>query len=669
MDAKKSKKMCFFAIIFRGGLFLTIALLISLTSSVAWLGVAQIYAQTGLVESPEVSDAAQDHLRLGIDFFLSGELEVAIDEFREAARLRTGYADAYHNLGVALAKSGELTGAIAAWSLAQQLDPSGALLRYHMSALVSYNYGISLVRQGDLQLAMAEWQKALNIQPDLAEAHYALGLGYLSLGNAPQAAIEFTHALSWRPDWPEAHYQLGVAYYEVREFDSAEQAWSTTLNLRSDFAKAYSNLGLIQFLEGDLAEAKNSFRQAIALEPELMPAHFNLSLALITEGHFESALEPLQTVLRVQPEFSQARFVQGLLWSRLGQWGRAVSDWRLALQTFPTPTESALLHFNLGIALSLLGDPQGAIPEFKQTLAYRPQWAEAHYHLGVARELIKDWTGARIAFERTVALKPSWAHAYFNLGKIYSRLGAVSDAIEAYRIAVQLEPNFSDAHYQLGVTLRAQNRPAEAIGPLKVAAEGGMVEAQTLLGSMYANGSGVTPDLPHAMVWWFRAASHVSAPNAAVEARDRLSYMRRRVFRRDGSSAEIKEIEKGFRLIRQTFQPAGLPLNGHSSESRAEPPFRIIPAQRKTVPLLILEALALDESAQKELEILYLHGREEGSMDNAHPAFSEGPNILEYFIQTAQESNDRSCHFLENLVRRQIIENSGSVQTALETCY
>ena len=85
------------------------------------LGPSIPYAQTGFDESMEKNDPAQDHLRLGIDFFLSDELEVAIDEFREAARLRQGYADAYHNLGVALAKSGDLSGAIAAWSQAQRL--------------------------------------------------------------------------------------------------------------------------------------------------------------------------------------------------------------------------------------------------------------------------------------------------------------------------------------------------------------------------------------------------------------------------------------------------------------------------------------------------------------------------------------------------------------------
>ena len=179
---------------------------------------------------------------------------------------------------------------------------------------------------------------------------------------------------------------------------------------------------------------------------------------------------------------------------------------------------------------------------------------------------------------------------------------------------------------------------------------------------MYANGSGVTRNLPQAMVWWFRAASHVSAPEAAVEARDRLSYLRRRMFRADGPSADIEEIEKGFSLIRQTFEQTVPSLNGHPSEISTDRQFLLSNPGRDVVPILIQGALALDESAQKELETLYLQGIE-GTLN------PQGPNILEYFIQTAQENNQRSCRFLEDLVGQQIVENSGSVQTALETCY
>ena len=145
--------------------------------------------------SSEIRDQAEERLRLGVDFFLTNELDVAIDEFREAARLYPGYADAFHNLGVALAKTGKLKGAIAAWTKAERLEPGGVPLHYHISALVSYNYGVSLLRQGKLEKAMTQWRKALGIQPDLAEGTLCIGTWVFNQGELPAGGEQISRSL------------------------------------------------------------------------------------------------------------------------------------------------------------------------------------------------------------------------------------------------------------------------------------------------------------------------------------------------------------------------------------------------------------------------------------------------------------------------------------------
>ena len=356
-----------------------------------------------------------------------------------------------------------------------------------------------------------------------------------------------------------------------------------------------------------------------------------------------------------------ARILQGVAWSRLGHWSRAVSEWRHGLMTYPLPPEAALLHYNLGLALSSIGDRHGAIAEFEQALAYRPQWAEAHYHLGVARVSTKDWAGAVIAYEKVIELRPSWAHAYFNLGKAHYQLGAVSRAIEAYEYAIRLEPDFSDAHYQLGVTFRAQGRSAEAIDPLKAAANGGLLEAQELLASMYANGSGVDRSLPIAMVWWFRAASSGSMIQPAVDARGRLSRLRRQVLQNTTHSFEGEEILAGFALIRETLRHTASNAQRYSVDESVGRQMIRKGHVAQAVPVLIQEAWALDESAQEQLERLYLHG-----IDARLNSYDS--RIFDYFIESAMEKNPRSCTFLEKIVRRSIARSSTEIDTALQIC-
>ena len=74
----------------------------------------------------ETTKTNDDHMRLGVDFYVTDELEKAIEEFQAATGHRSGYAQAYHNLGVSMAKAGDLTGAIEAWTQAKiEMGPNG----------------------------------------------------------------------------------------------------------------------------------------------------------------------------------------------------------------------------------------------------------------------------------------------------------------------------------------------------------------------------------------------------------------------------------------------------------------------------------------------------------------------------------------------------------------
>ena len=155
-------------------IFIAIIFLLSFTSFATL--EAQI-AEDSLLQVVSPDEFSEAHLRLGVDFYLTNELEVAIREFREAVRQRPGYAQAYHNLGVTLAKTGDLAGAVAAWSEAERLDPLVVSVRYRTPALVAYNHGVSLLLNKRLTEAMDQWEEALRWQPDFIEAHYALGMG------------------------------------------------------------------------------------------------------------------------------------------------------------------------------------------------------------------------------------------------------------------------------------------------------------------------------------------------------------------------------------------------------------------------------------------------------------------------------------------------------------
>ncbi|MDH3503522.1 MAG: tetratricopeptide repeat protein [Nitrospirota bacterium] len=609
------------------------------------LGVSHSFAEGTDVfhqDSSPAQDSAEAHLRLGIDFFLMNELDVAIDEFREAAHQRPGYADAYHNLGVAQAKTGDLTGALAAWSQAERLDIQTVSLRYHLSALVSYNYGISLVRDGRLAQAMAQWRAALRIQPDFSEAHYALGLGYLAAGDPVPAVAHFQETLHEASHWAHAYEALGLAYYASHEYVLAEQAWRQALALEPDLSTVHANLGLLQLQEGNYQEAIRHSRNALTLQPDLVAAHYNVGVALFAKGDESASVPSLEMALSLDPRLTSARLLLGVVWSRMGNWAQAASLWGEALRQDPSGKDGVWLHHNLGVALAAMGLVDEAVAEFGVVASQRPEWAPGWSQLGSALMATRQWEKAVDALETAARLQPAWAHLHFAIGKAYAESGKLSQAVAAFQRAVELEPRFVDAWFHLGVVLRAQNRSREAVEPLRLAAEGGSGEAQSLLASMYANGSGVDRNVSLAMLWWFRSSHASMADSLTQTAKEQLSQFRRGLHRHLFSPNDRQEVLTGFGLIREDLYRSA-PLHRVSTQvGNEEVTWDHVTPTEPVVAWVIDHALAGDQSAQHKLHAWYVNGERGRLVPADH-------QIRNYFLQTANEGDPFSCQVVRTI--------------------
>jgi tetratricopeptide (TPR) repeat protein len=629
------------------------------------LGFSPSYAEGITISEipPSIQDSAEEHLRLGLDFFLTDELDVAIDEFREAARQRPAYADAYHNLGVALAKTGDLTGALAAWSQAERLDVQAVSLRYHLSALVSFNYGISLVRDGRLKEAMEQWQGALRIQPDFPEAHYALGLGYVAAGNSVPAIAHFQETLHHASDWPEVYEALGLAYYESHEYVLAEQAWRQALALKPDLPKVHANLGLLRLQEGNYQEAIRHSRDALTLQPELVAAQYNIGVALFAKGDEAASVQSLEMALSLDSRLTSARLLLGVVWSRMGNWGKAASIWRDALRQdpFAPDPDGVWLHYNLGLAMTAMGNVDEAVTEFLAVAGQRPEWAPGWSQLGSAFMAKRQWGRAVDALETAARLQPAWAHLHFSIGKAFAEQGKLSQAVDSLQRAVELEPRFVNAWFHLGVVLRAQNRSNEAVEPLRLAAEGGSSEAQSLLASMYANGSGVDRNMPLAMLWWFRS-SHMSISDEITQtAKDQLSHLRHGLHRHLFSPNDRQDVLTGFGLIRQDLHRLA-PLGRLSAQVvNGEVTWNHVTPTGPVLAWVIEHALALDRSAQDKLHAWYV----EGEVGLLVPG---DPQIRSYFIRTAKEGDPFSCQVVRTFAADSSTPSHLDWQTVLKGC-
>jgi len=588
--------------------------------------------------------AAKDHLRLGVDFYLTDELDSAIQEFRQAQQQWPEYANAHWNLGVGLAKLGDLEGAVTAWVQAERVDLSAIPVRYNVSALVTYNYGIGLLKQGNLSQAITEWEQVLRIQPDLAEIYYALGQANYIKGNTPLSQRYLEHAVFWAPDWPEAIKQLGMAYYQNGEYGKALEHLKQAIPLTPHDARVYSNLGLVYLAKENLAKAEEAFTTALSLDPQLPQAHFNLGLLYVKKNDWLRAVDHLHTTILLSPLFADAHALLGSALSPTGDWPRAIQEWSIALSLNPQAYYAHDLHFNMGLAHRITNANAKAIKAFRRAVQLHPYSAQAHFQLGVAYEIEKDWTQASDHYLFAIQHHPSWALPYFKLGLVRYNQGLLDAAIESFQRAIIFHPDYTDAHYQLGVTLRAANRPQESLTHIRLAAQQDMGEAQAMLGTMYANGSGTERDLVQAMRWWFQAASGSTNEDGSEMARAHLSRLRAWAFSHEGNPEYIQQVLDGFNAIQTDIKTRF----GKVDRSAAPNSAGVILAQAghrdEAIPILLQEALALNLEAHDYLENQVQH--EEAGLYRSR--------ILEYFSQTASEGSSRSCQFLKTFSTQRI---------------
>lgn len=603
--------------------------------------------------------AAEDHLRLGVDFYLTEDLDSAIQEFQEAQQQWPEYANAYWNLGVGFAKLGNLEGAVAEWTQAERIDPSILPTRFNISALVSYNYGIALLKRGDLSSAIAEWEQALRIQPDFSEGHYALGLAYRITHNSILSQRHFAQAVYWSPDWPEARNQLAMAYDQNGEYDKALASLKHAIQVRPDHAKAYSNLGLLYLAKHNLNDAEKALTRAVNFDPQLPQARFNLGLVYAEKGDWYRAVDQIKRTIHLRPRFAEAHALFGAALSYLGDWPRAIQEWKISFSLNPKSAFAPDLHYNIGMAHRLANAPTKALKAFHRTIQLLPSSANAHFQLGAVFETLEDWEKASEHYLTAIRHRPNWALPYYKLGMIRYNQGLLDAAIESYRRAVTVQPDYAEAQYHLGVTLRAASRSQESLSHIRFAAELGMKEAQSMLGTMYANGSGTERDLVQAMRWWFRAAYALPYEDADTVAQSHLSKLRAWMFTHQNDPNYIRRVREGFKAIQTDIQQRF--EKGHRSSKTSSVGIQLDRSGRReeSIPILLQEALALNVEAHDYLKYLFTH-EEVGPYR---------PRVLEYFSQTAKEGSRQSCQFLKTLSAQHILSHVELISHNSKSCF
>jgi TolB-like protein/uncharacterized protein HemY len=311
------------------------------------------------------------------------------------------------------------------------------------------------------------YQRAIDLDPNfaLAFARYSQLEGWMmrthdaSPEHREKARALAERALQLQPDLPEAHLALGFSYYwgdnnyeaALKEFEIAKRALPNE-------SEVYLAIGAIQRRQGKWAESTANLEKAVSLNPKDAWALQNLVFNYQMVRNFNAANKTVDRALQINPRSIGLLGIKAKL--AIGDKGDLSVGEKILekAKSFPMSSEERLGM--IGGRANLLLDqrkyqevvqlaatvPDDTFAEVPGSIAYK------YFPLGIAYKALGDEASARAAFLKAkdvlaeqVKQKPDDADLRVQFAKLLAWLGEKDAAIAEAQQAMDLRPESKDA--------------------------------------------------------------------------------------------------------------------------------------------------------------------------------------------------------------------------------
>jgi len=213
----------------------------------------------------------------------SGEVDLAIAEFRNALRLDPRNVNVLNSLGVCFGVQENHTKALTAFQAALKIN--------NEEILALYNAGLIYQLMDKPQKALALWLKAAPLGRDVFELNYQAGKLLLESGQPEKAQDLIRRAAELKPESAMVQRLLGDAYLAQRLVDQAIPPYKKALRLHPNEASALSCLGRCYELKNENLDIALAFcQQSVEIMPENGRFQLRLARLLRKSGQYEKAL-------------------------------------------------------------------------------------------------------------------------------------------------------------------------------------------------------------------------------------------------------------------------------------------------------------------------------------------------------------------------------------------
>ena len=325
-------------------------------------------------------------------------------------------------------------------------------------AMCAKNLASTMIKLGHEDAAIRLLDRAIELNPDLAEAHYALSILYQKQKSHPELALEYLDQVAtlggtalrlatvqgWRID----------LLYSIGDEEAAFREINSVISQASQFEWIWPWCAKYVALNGNTSvfsatKAIQFWRKYLKEHPDDLDAELEMLLCI---GYLRKQEEPTPLTfeefeVRVAMLIEKGAPDPAFLWNQVGRWAQFNGDWRQAEIAYRKAydIEPQRYGFELGKALNLLNRHEEALPiSLEQAQKHFPH-AMSWFDVAIAREGTGNIEGAIAAYEKAIGLDADYDLAWFNLGGLHWNAGSEKDALKVWKEALERFPNHEQA--------------------------------------------------------------------------------------------------------------------------------------------------------------------------------------------------------------------------------
>jgi len=308
---------------------------------------------------------------------------------------------------------------------AVELDPNFALAMARYSQLESWIVHDRENTPARREKARSLAERALQLQPDLPEAHLAVGFcWYYGDQNYDAALREFEIARRGLPNDSAVYLAIGAIQRRQGKWAESTANLEKAVSLNPKDAWPLQNLTYNYGMVRNYDAANKTIDRALALDPTAMePLGVKSQLAIAEKGDFSVAERGFETLKSIRMTNEQKL---------------KTADARTGLLVLERRYSEGLREAESLPDDQLAGYPTGL-------------WSK-YYYIGFARRALQDEPGARAAFlkaknaaEEQLKNSPDDAKLRIRLAKVLAFLGEKAPALAEAQRASELQPESKDA--------------------------------------------------------------------------------------------------------------------------------------------------------------------------------------------------------------------------------